>query len=251
MFKIKTTQNNNKIVFNNYQYLKDRENGEISYYKCEYFKKFKCRGRIHVVDENVVKEVGDHNHPSDKSKYLADEVVNQIKVKAVETKENPREILREISTDVSFPIAAKLPSMQLLKKTISRKRKSEEIFCPPSSLDFQIPDDLQRTNNMEKFLLFDSGCTSQKRMLIFGTEFNLNMLEKHKHWYADGTFDSTPALFTQIFTIHIIVGGNVLPMIYALLPDKRETTYGKVLEELKKLNHKLDPCSIMSDFEKG
>lgn len=54
MFKIKTTHNKNKIVFKNFIYLKDRQNENISYWKCENFQKFKCRGRIHVVEEEVV-----------------------------------------------------------------------------------------------------------------------------------------------------------------------------------------------------
>lgn len=69
-------------------------------------------------------EVGVHNHPADKAKHIADEVINKIKESAVSTKENPRAIVIEASTSLSLPISTKLPSIQLIKKTISRKRKA-------------------------------------------------------------------------------------------------------------------------------
>lgn len=251
MIKIKTTHNKNKVIFKIFIYLKDRENEEKTYYKCEYFKKFKCRGRIHVVEENVTRELGEHNHPADRSKHLADELLNVIKDKAVHTKESPRDIILEASAHASLPICTKLPTVQLMKKTILRKRKSERVFAPPANINFDIPTELQLTKGNENFILFDSGASSTRRMIIFGTATNLYHLETNKHWYVDGTFDSAPSLFKQVVTIHIIVGGYVLPMIYALLADKKESTYVEVLEQLHKINSKLNPLTVMIDFEKG
>ena len=59
----------------------------------------------------------------------------------------------------------------------------------------------------EQFCLFDSGKTSKKakgekaRMLIFGTEDNVERLKKVKKVFSDGTF-SPPDPFDQIYVIH-------------------------------------------------
>ena len=70
------------------------------------------------------------------------------------------------------------------------------------------------------------------------------------HWYADGTFDTAPKLFKQLFTLNVIVKGKNLPMLYALLQNKQEKTY----EELfLKIFEFIETCpkSVMCDFEKA
>jgi hypothetical protein len=58
----------------------------------------------------------------------------------------------------------------------------------------------------------------------------LNSIEcKTKNWYCDGTFAVSPKLFKQLYTINVIVGNKTLPMVYALLPNKSEASYSKML----------------------
>ena len=49
---------------------------------------------------------------------------------------------------------------------------------------------------------------------------------------TDGTFNIVPSLFYQLFTIHAQVQGNLVPCVYALLPDKKEDTYKDMLTGL-------------------
>lgn len=58
-----------------------------------------------------------------------------------------------------------------------------------------------------------------------------------------------PLLFYQVYTIHGIFDGYVIPLVYCLLTNKKKKTYCKVLEELKKLRPKLNPKSVMMDYE--
>lgn len=67
--------------------------------------------------------------------------------------------------------------------------------------------------------------------------------------YADGTFKTAPLLFYQIFTIHGIYNGHVVPLVYCLLPNKKEITYVTVLNKLKDLKPDLKPKSVMLDYE--
>ena len=54
-----------------------------------------------------------------------------------------------------------------------------------------------------------------------------------------------------MYTIHAVKYDNVVPTIFALLPDKSEATYIRLFESLKQLQAELNPLSIMTDFEKA
>lgn len=100
----------------------------------------------------------------------------------------------------------------------------------------------------EKFLLADSG-PSNDRILIFGRPLGLKLLKDSKVWYMDGTFKVAPTLFSQVYIILVEFLGGVHPTIYALLPNKKEQTYQKLLNMLKELQPDLEPTSVTCDFE--
>ncbi|KAB0804209.1 hypothetical protein PPYR_01361 [Photinus pyralis] len=97
------------------------------------------------------------------------------------------------------------------------------------------------------FLVAERGLDNQK-ILIFGRESWLPFLQAVV-WYADGTFSIAPSLFHQVYVIPVKRHGGVLPVIYAVLPNKRRTTYNLLFETLKELVQKLNPGSICCDFE--
>ncbi|XP_022160646.1 uncharacterized protein LOC111032207 [Myzus persicae] len=145
-----------------------------------------------------------------------------------------------------------MPSVSILKRTVRRIRQKEQA-APPNPktlLELIIPDDYRSTFDGNPFLLFDSGLV-ENRILIFSTQKNLQLLQKCEHWFADGTFSTSPNLFYQIYTVHGIQFNNVFPTIFALLPNKTETTYVNFYNALKTLNESLNPKSIMVDFEKA
>lgn len=100
-------------------------------------------------------------------------------------------------------------------------------------------------------MLYDSGQEDPQRFLIFSTKENLELLATCDHWCADGTFSSSPPLFSQMYTIHGAKFSTCLPLVYALLPDKTQATYTKFLTALKLLNSSLKPSTLMIDFEKA
>lgn len=71
----------------------------------------------------------------------------------------------------------------------------------PTSASFDIPDCYQQTLNGEPFIC--SGRTmNKKRIIIFATDKQLEILFSSKWIFLDGTFDSCPKDFKQIYTIH-------------------------------------------------
>lgn len=100
----------------------------------------------------------------------------------------------------------------------------------------------------EQFLLADSG-KEINRILIFGRQTGLNILERSKTWFVDGTFSVSPSLFSQVYIILAEDVGGIHPIIYALLPNKKGETYRKLFTMLIDLNPRLLPDSISIDFE--
>jgi hypothetical protein len=65
------------------------------------------------------------------------------------------------------------------------------------------------------FYLDDSGPSDDTRVILFTTEANLRLMQSHKDWLVDGTFDLAPKrVFKQVYTIHIIYKNKDLPVVY-------------------------------------
>lgn len=110
----------------------------------------------------------------------------------------------------------------------------------------------------EPFLARDVTYGENKRLIIFCTRKNMEILHESTTWIMDGTFQSCPSLFTQIYTIHAYVGNDsksrrTVPVVYCLLCNKAEETYMTLFKELKSfaLEHEiiLNPQHIVTDFE--
>ena len=54
--------------------------------------------------------------------------------------------------------------------------------------------------NGEILLLFDSGEWDVDRILVFGTESDLEDLVKYKDWVCNGTFKCSPDVYYQLYT---------------------------------------------------
>lgn len=68
-------------------------------------------------------------------------------------------------------------------------------------------------------------------------------------WYVDGTFKIAPILFQQVFVIMGFANGGVHPCLYALLPNKNQSTYSRLLVEINNIVPNLNPRSVSVDFE--
>ena len=92
-------------------------------------------------------------------------------------------------------------------------------------------------------------CQHFAEMLVFSTENNLTVLASCKHYFMDGTFKTMPVIFDQLYTIHGMKNGYVIPLVYALLPNKRQETYSNFLRTVKTIAPTLDVESVNTDFE--
>jgi hypothetical protein len=108
------------------------------------------------------------------------------------------------------------------------------------------------TQSGHNFLLY---AAQGNEILIFATHDNMRLLCNSQFVSMDGTFDSCPTLYSQIFTLHVFEDNRLIPVVYSLLPDKRAATYvtffNVIQNEAIALGLTFDPTVIMSDFESG
>ena len=138
-----------------------------------------------------------------------------------------------------------------MKTVVQRARKNQNapIVNPLTLAELEIVSPYNITLNNEEFLLFDSGSADPRRILIFSTRRNLEMLAQLTHWFCDGTFNTVPILFTQLVTVHAIKDHNVIVLVYGLLPDMTQESYDRFVDQLKVLQPTLNQDTIMTDFE--
>ena len=181
------------------------------------------------------------------------QIQNAIKRRAIDTDETAQQIISTAVTNCSEAAAAQLPPLCHIRRGIRRVKKDagNPIPIPQNLQTMEIPEEYTVTHRDEPFLLYDSGIDSPARILVFSTETNLRALTTTGHWFADGTFKTAPELFYQIYTIHALVDNNILPCVYALLPNKTEQTYYEMFQQLLILKPTLNPRSVMVDFEIG
>ena len=145
------------------------------------------------------------------------------------------------SVSENLCIQSSMPKKILITRTLTRHRQKNnmnDLPVLPHTKKFEVPEEFK------DFLIYDSGTENPERLLIFGQQTLLELLESTQHlWLADGTFKLCPEIFFQLFTIHT--------SIYALLPNKREKTYERLLVAVKEKIPNSRPTRILVDFEKA
>lgn len=114
---------------------------------------------------------------------------------------------------------------------------------------FIVPRKLQRTLDDRDFLR----CSTEE-MMLFVSERGLDALCESRNWFADGTFYVAPNEFTQLYTIHALLGNSeAIPCVYVLLKNKSKESYTTMLQFLKSVNpdREVHPASISLDFEQA
>ena len=203
-----------------------------------------------------MKHVNDHTHPGNAAKVEILHSLTNLRECAGNTQDPTAQVVTVATNNLTQAAQGALSHLENLKRTVHHQRvvNLAALANPASLADLQIPLEYTQYEKhprvFENFLLFDSGPPSgDDRFLIFSTERNLDLL-RSSEWLMDGTFDTAPPLFTQIYSIHGTHLGRTHPLVFALLPNKRQATYESMFTELKNISPRnLNPTSVLTDFE--
>lgn len=178
-------------------------------------------------------------------------IAAQVKEVAQNSRDTPAVILADALETASQIAIARLPQLHHMKRTVNyaSTAKCNEPPLPMHGKDIDFGTDTLPTSKGDNFFLYDSGFGDEEQMFIFGTQRNLQILSTCNKWFVGGTFNVVPLLFYQLFTFHGLQYGHTFPLLYALLPAKKERTYLQLLCQLKALKLHIGPEIVMQDFE--
>lgn len=261
-YVITTKKGKPSLVFGMYSYRVHKTTQEYISWLCIKEKKSKCRGRVKTTLQHAIipATTMEHSCVPNKAELDVNRARHNCRKRAREEVSVPVNVIykEEFSGLYSqgFELVTEVPKYDSMKTVLCRDRRGAigTDQNPKSSNEIVFPDDLLTLPDGRSFLLADK-TIRDKRMIIFGGEDTLQLLEKQDATYFfDGTFKSCPKQFCQLYTIHVDIGSsdtetNVCPAVYAFLPDKTEDTYFHMLMAIKESFPSWKPSTIKIDFE--
>ncbi|KFD64455.1 hypothetical protein M514_10786 [Trichuris suis] len=255
--RVSSNRNHEKRAHNGYLYCFDKMNaaGTANFWRCDRRYMEHCKARLHTTAATgvVIKEVNRHCHGGEADRINVTIVRGEAKRRAEETMETPAMILNEVYGGASVSTMGQMPAEDAMKKMIRRRRTTTE-DAPPQPVNREaiiIPLRYTTYPEGERFLLYDSGVGDVERILILGRQWNATWSSEMKTVFADGTLNIASPLFAQVYVLLASKRGFIVPVLYALLPDKRESTYCRIFHAVKATWPQFSPETISMDFERA
>ena len=241
-----------KIAYQGYCYVKEKvlKNGNIPY-KCDYPNRG-CKWRLTLNSSKNVISLKSHNM------HAPDQAAVEIRISQARFKENASNqpvvplsaLLNQEISKVPQSIRPEMPSDNAMKRSAQRIRRKNFPPEPTCAQDVHLDGEWCKANG-EEWLIYQN-TRDENTCIILARKANLRKLKQSKVWYGDGTFDVSPKVFYQMYTIHSPVMGKILPMVYCLLSNKSSESYRQIFEVLN--NEMQGECAVekfRSDFEKA
>uniref|UniRef100_A0A914I6Q8 MULE transposase domain-containing protein n=2 Tax=Globodera rostochiensis TaxID=31243 RepID=A0A914I6Q8_GLORO len=189
---------------------------------------------------------GEHNHAPVFGGRMVREACERIRVEArSDFPTTSRNIVRAARSDLPAEVRIhSAPSPADMRRTFNyQKRKHQQ---EANLIANCIPDRLQNR------VIYDQNIHGE-RMIIFCSHFALETLSRYRQEVAvDGTFESCPRGFSQLYTMSVVIDHCAVPVVYGLLPNKTFATYTRFFEAIRAaVAYDWFPLRIMSDFEAG
>jgi hypothetical protein len=250
----KTSRGAIKLGYNNYIYWKKKVNlnGTITWLCCE------CSARLRTDDvapygHPVV--LGNHTHESNETTPGLLRCREAMKTRIQEHPETISTVIyREKLLEVPLNVAVALPSKDYVARALRAERSKRRPPLPATAADLQLAPYQTLTRCNHRFLLLDT-VHEGDRMLVFSSDFFINLLCEAQTVFADGTFRTVPRIFNQCFTINFLYQEKLLPAVYALVRRKTQSVYQRILraiqESAEERGLQFSPANFLTDFEVG
>jgi hypothetical protein len=243
---VETAKGKKKAILDGYMYTLEKVVADKSYWRCD---NRSCNARLHSKNNVVVLQPTAHRLHAPSAASIASAVVTgEVRKKAGEGDTSTRNVVHQALAGVPVDAAASMPSTSSLSQIIRRKRRAAQMDdSDEADLPGPVPRRLQRTTDDGDFLR-----ASSDDMIFLASDRGLQLLSEHEHWFADGTFYVAPRGFSQLYTIHVLLGEtSTVPCIYVILKNKSTEAYVGMLQTLldSRQDIALAPASITLDYE--
>lgn len=145
--------------------------------------------------------------------------------------ERPSKVMRREMSGEALSILTEDDRRQIRKSIHGARAKC----YPPipktlAELHTALMDYDTRTKLKEHFLLVNDEAAN---MVIFSTAKNMAFMATCDTLLMDGTFESVPTLFSQLFIVHAQKNHTIVPVAYCLLTSKTVNAYTDAFRKLK------------------
>ena len=223
-----TTTNKGKpsLVIDGFAFRIDKETKISNVWRCC---KKTCPARCKTDKANIVVMTFSHDHVGHEPKTDKEIAVQQFRQNckrkgADDLYSRPSKVMRsELEKDHNRHILPK--DLESVRKAMYHERRKEIPKLPKNRDEihasvgaFQLKT--SQGENMIQINDRDSG------IIIFSTTTNLSLLcDRNSVIFGDGTFDTCPKNFQQLYTIHAYQHHQYIQCAFCLLPSKSEETY--------------------------
>ena len=144
------------------------------------------------------------------------------------------------------------PTFSKIKTSLYNARnKSQNIKKSTFNKAFEV----EIPKDYKDLVLFDYGYKNTRILGFVNKEIKEN-IKNIKYYLGDGTFKCVIKPFKQLYVIYGDLGStdekiNVIPLIYVLLMDKKESTYETMFSLIKSQIPDWEPTSFRTDYEKA
>ena len=242
-------------IFKNNKFALKHEGKKLNTWTCTVKS---CETSIHTDKDDVIQENSAvHNHED----TVPDVAVHQLKVSCkrlgLEDFDTPpskvvRKEIQKLGEESKHVTVSDLSSCKMLlwrSRTKTCKKRPKSAHETVQAVQ-QIP---LSTSRKEDFLMHAECMNTDDGIIVFTCKTNLHVLCESDVILGDGTFYVTPPFFHQMYTFHVYSDGNYLPLIFALLPDKQESTYTNLIkisfDQCFKMSLHFPPKLVILDFE--
>lgn len=190
------------VFIHGYKFRHQRQSNSKHYYVCTKNVELKCRCRLNRDEKGEYQLNGSHKHAPKPEQRESSEVMDTLKKKANSDKSRARVLISEACETITSQVAADLPSMSQMPRTINRVRNAGNISAlvrEPNKI--LLTPDIITTKKGDCMVLFDNE-NEEDRLIMFATKDNMRVLQNGDAIFCDGTFDVVPAGYKQLYTIH-------------------------------------------------
>ncbi|KAL0895896.1 hypothetical protein ABMA27_011914 [Loxostege sticticalis] len=249
------------IICDGYEFCLNRRIESKHYWRCVKNVHKQCHSTL-ITEEvsgehSIIKEMTEHSHSPNAAANDSLILRNNLKRSATTSFDSPTKLILNCMESMPSTSACSLPNKNALRQVVYRARKKDFPTEPASLDEIDVPAEYRMVEK-EIFLARDVKYGNDNRLLLFCTKGNLKVLFNSQIWILDGTFKTCPDIFTQLYSIHALVGldegsKKIVPVVYCLLTDKAEESYMVLFRELlsyaAEFQYDLKPQHIITDFE--
>ena len=213
-------------VYNGRCYKLNRKRNAKSYFKC---KSFSCAGsateHLSLVHERS------HSCSADYDEIESLRALKRTVTKAATTSSAIPDLTSDLLSTVSQSVAEHLGTAKSIQMKLYRAQR-QNVPKIPTTCHFEVPPYFQ-TMTRDTIFLLPHVTSADNRMLIFGSVEDLTSLSKSATIHADGTFDSVPRGFKQLYSLHSSQLGCSFPRVYSLMTGKSSDLYRLFFRSLR------------------